>query len=98
TPPLIQGRSKPSSTSSAEDQPLHSFESGTDCRPGRTRDSRRRRTRDNSAISAASGGCFGTIPLEVPTQQQGIRVASIQNTNAHQGNGILLFPPTHIGC
>jgi hypothetical protein len=54
----------PRANRSAEDQPLHSFESGTDCRPERTRDSRRRRTRDNSAISAASGGCFGTIPLE----------------------------------
>ena len=41
----------PRANRSAEDQPLHSFESGTDCRPGRTRDSRRRRTRDNSAIA-----------------------------------------------
>src|SRR5271165_2717613 len=54
----------PRTNRSAEDQPLHSFESRTGCRPGRTRDSRRRRTRDNSAISATSGGCFGTIPLE----------------------------------
>jgi hypothetical protein len=29
---------------STEDQPLHSFESGTDCRPGRTRDSRDQQT------------------------------------------------------
>jgi REP element-mobilizing transposase RayT len=54
----------PRANRSAEDQPLHSFESGTDCRPGRTRDSRRRRPRDNCAISPTSGGRFGTIPLE----------------------------------
>ena len=28
----------------------------------------------------------------------GNRVASIQNTNAHQGNGILLFSQTHMYC
>ena len=60
--PLFQGRFKAilhEPTEAAEDQSLHSFEPGTDCRSGRTRDSRRRRTRDNSAIGAASGGCFG---------------------------------------
>jgi REP element-mobilizing transposase RayT len=56
--PLFQGTFQshpPRANRSAEDQPLHSSESGTDCRPGRTRDSRRRRTQDNSAISAPSG-------------------------------------------
>jgi hypothetical protein len=41
----------------AEDQLL-------DCRLGRTTRLATSRTRDNSAIRAASGGCFGTIPLD----------------------------------
>jgi REP element-mobilizing transposase RayT len=57
----------PRANRSAEDQPLHSFESGTDCRLGRTRDSRRRRTRDNSAIGAASRWILWNNTIGVPT-------------------------------
>jgi REP element-mobilizing transposase RayT len=48
--PLFQSH-PPRANKSAKDQPLHSFESGTDCRPRRARDARHRRTRDNSGQS-----------------------------------------------
>jgi REP element-mobilizing transposase RayT len=55
--PLFQGTFQshpPRANRSAEDQPLHSFESGTDCRPERTRDSRRRRQSDRTFLEKVS--------------------------------------------